>query len=56
LEFGVPRCQVRGLGWRGHTCIKNLPRVVGEACAKFGGDWFGGSHMKEGHSVGILCI
>jgi len=26
---------VRGLGWRGHTCVKNLPRVDVEVCAKF---------------------
>jgi len=28
---------VRGLGWQGHTCVKNLPRVGVEVCAKFGG-------------------
>jgi len=37
LELGVPR--VRGLGWRGHNCVKNLPWVVVEFYTKFGGDW-----------------
>jgi len=34
---------VQGLSLRGHGCVKNLPQVGGEACAKFGGDWSGGS-------------
>jgi len=33
----------------GHACVKNLPRVGGEVCVKFGGDWSGGLHMKGGH-------
>jgi len=43
---------VRGLGWQGHTCIKNLSRVGVEICTKFGGDWSSGSRVKEGHKVG----
>jgi len=27
---------VRASGWQGHICVKNLPRVGGEVCAKFG--------------------
>jgi len=46
IGFGVG---VRGLGWRGQTCVKNLPQVVGEVCAKFGRNWSVGSHVKEGH-------
>jgi len=33
------------MGWvgrAGHTCVKNLPRVGVEVCAKFDGDWSGG--------------
>jgi len=40
---------VRGLSWRGHTCVKNLPRAGVEVCTKFGGDWCGGWRVKEGH-------
>jgi len=50
LEFwslGYPG--VRGSGWRGFACAKNHPWVGGEVCAKFGGDWLGGSLVKEGH-------
>jgi len=47
LEFGVPWGP--GLGWRSHACAKNHPWVGGEVCAKFGGDWSGGSGVKEGH-------
>jgi len=42
LGFGV-----RGLGWRDHACVKNLPWVGREVCAKFGGDWFGSSGVKR---------
>jgi len=38
-----------GLGWCGHACAKNHPWVGGEVCAKFGGDWSGGSGVKKGH-------
>jgi len=41
---------VMRLGWWGHTCAWNLPWVVVEVCAKFGGDWFSGSLVKEGQS------
>jgi len=34
------------LGWRGHTCVKNLPRVGAEIRTKFGGDWSGCSPVK----------
>jgi len=27
---------VQGLGWRGHTCVKNLPRVFREGLCKIG--------------------
>jgi len=47
LDFGVWGSW--GLGLRGHACVKNLPQVVGEVCAKFGGDWSGGSGVKRGH-------
>jgi len=47
LEFGVPRGP--GFGFRGHACVKNLPLVGSEVCAKFGGDWSGGSGVKKGH-------
>jgi len=40
---------VWGSGWRGHKCVKNLPRIGGEVCAKFGGDWSGSLHVKRGH-------
>jgi len=46
-SFGYPG--VRGLGWRGHACVENLPRAGGEVCAKFGGDLSGGSGVKRGH-------
>jgi len=39
----------RGRVGEGHACVKNLPRVGGEVCAKFGGDWSGGSCVKRGH-------
>jgi len=39
----------QGSGWRGHACVKNLPLVGGEVCAKFGGDWSGGWGVKRGH-------
>jgi len=35
------------LGWQGHACVKNLPRVGREVCAKFGGDWSGDSGVKR---------
>jgi len=35
---------VRGLG-----CVKNLSWVGVEVCSKFGGDWSGGSRVKEGY-------
>jgi len=38
---------VQGLSWWGHACVKNLPRVGGEVCAKFGGDWSSGSGVKR---------
>jgi len=44
-SLGYP--EVRGLGRRGHTCVKNLVGV--EVCAKFGGDWSSGLHLKDGH-------
>jgi len=37
----------------GHTCVKDLHRVGAEVCAKFGGDWFCGSHVKEGQRYNI---
>jgi len=40
---------VRGSGWQGHTCVKNIPQVGLEVWTKFGGDWFGGLLVKEGH-------
>jgi len=40
---------IQGSGLRGHACVKNLPRVGGEVCAKFGGDWSGSSGVKRGH-------
>jgi len=50
LEFWSLRYPgVRGLGWCRHACAKNHPWVGGEVCAKFGGDWSGGSCVKEGH-------
>jgi len=47
LGFGVPG--VWDSGWWGNTCVKNLSQVAVEVCAKFGGDWSGGSCTKEGH-------
>jgi len=55
---------VRGSGWRGQTWVKSLSRVGVEVCAKFGGDWSGGSRVNEGHrkahkykqSVLYICI
>jgi len=38
---------VRRLGWRGHTCVENLPWVG--SCTKFGGDWSGSWRVKEEH-------
>jgi len=29
--------------------VKNLPCVDVEVCTKFGGDWSGSFHVKEGH-------
>jgi len=50
LGFGVwGTLGSRGQGWRGHACVKSLPRVGGEVCAKFGGDWSGGSGVKRVH-------
>jgi len=40
LGFGVWGTQ---LGWQDHACVENLSQVGGEVCAKFGGDWSGGS-------------
>jgi len=34
--------RVQGSGLWDHACVKNLSRVGGEVCAKFGGDWSGG--------------
>jgi len=45
-----------GLDWQGHNCVKNLPQVSVEVCAKFVGDWFGGSCMKEGHRYSLFYI
>jgi len=45
--LGYPR--VRGWGWWGHTCVKNLSRVGVEVCTKFGGDWYCGTRRKEGY-------
>jgi len=45
--LGYPR--VQGFSWRGHACVKNLPRVGRENCAKFGGDWSDGSGVKRVH-------
>jgi len=53
--FGVWGTQgSRGLGWRGHTCVKDLPWVGGEVCAKFGGDWSGGSREKEEYRYSLF--
>jgi len=50
LGFEVWGTQVvQGLGWQGHACVKNFSRVGGEVCAKFGGDWSGGSGVKRVH-------
>jgi len=38
-----------GSGWQGQTCVKHLPQVGVEVCAKFGGDWSRVSPVKEGH-------
>jgi len=38
-SLGYPGVQGRVCG---HACVKNLPRIGGEVCAKFGGDWSGG--------------
>jgi len=48
LEFGVPWGPGVGLV-RSCLCYKNHPWVGGKVCAKFGGDWSGGSLVKEGH-------
>jgi len=29
--------------------LRTIPGLVGEVCAKIGGDWSGGSGVKEGH-------
>jgi len=47
---------VRGSGWWGHACVKNLSWVGVEVCAKFGRDWFGGSSVKEGHIYSLFYI
>jgi len=39
---------IQGFDWHDHACVKNLPQVGEEVCAKFGGDWSGGSHVKRG--------
>jgi len=39
----------RGLGWQGHTCVKNLPQVRVEVCTIWWGLRSGGSRVKEGH-------
>jgi len=36
MFWSLENPRVRGLGWRGHTCIKNLPWVGVEVCTKFG--------------------
>jgi len=41
---------VQGSSWQGHACVENLSRIGVEVCAKFGGEWYGVSHMKRGHS------
>jgi len=46
-SLGYPGIQ--GLGWQGYACVKNLPWVGGEVCAKFGGDWSNGSGVKRVH-------
>jgi len=46
-SLGYPR--VRGAGWWGQTCVKKLPQVGVQVCAKFGGDWSGGLLVKEEH-------
>jgi len=46
LGFGV---WVSGSSWQGQDCVKSLPRVGAEVWTKFGGDWLGGSHVKEGN-------
>jgi len=33
--------RVQGLGWRCHTCVKNLPIICGKVCTKFKRDWSG---------------
>jgi len=45
---------VRGLGWHGHTCFKNPPRVCVGVCTKFGGDRSSGSCVKEGHRYSLF--
>jgi len=34
--------------WRGYACVKNLPWVGREVCAKFGGDWSNSLSVKRG--------
>jgi len=51
LSLGYPG--VQGSSWQGHACVKKLPWVGGEVCAKFGGDWSGSLGMKRGH---IYCL
>jgi len=46
-----------GLGWRGHTYVKNLPQVSVEVCAKLGRGWSGFSRVKEGHrDIQTACL
>jgi len=39
-------------GWVGmfKLVLTTFPELIVEVCAKFGGDWYAGSHMKEGHT------
>jgi len=50
LGFGVwGTLGSRGQVGRVIVVLRTFPVLVGEICAKFGGDWPGGSRMKEGH-------
>jgi len=42
---------IRGLGWQGQTCVKNLPQVGVEVCTKFGRDWYGQFACERGTQV-----
>jgi len=48
LDFGAWGTPGQESGGRGR-CVKNLPRVGVQVCAKFGGDWSRGLLVKEGH-------